>query len=297
MVTHPAWLLLYAAALAPPSPPTAASDQTIIVTGAKPTPDAVARYVDSITADIDGQIATFRQPICPAAFGLPEAYNRVIERRLREVTGQIGLRTAAAKCDPNLVVIVGEGGPALIERLRKDRPDAFAGLEFAQVRDVAHQLGPVRTWHSVEPRGADGRPLERVSFLDNGTGHLLYIGEAYYQRATTSASSRIEQSVRQDIVRSFVQFDVDAIDGLTLTQIADYAAMVAFAITRVPADFSGPTILRLFDNSPNKGAPSRLTRWDIAYLRALYATNNSRPAHTQQAAIAGAIRRDLEPER
>jgi hypothetical protein len=283
-VTHPVWLFLSAIVVAPPPVQT---DQTIVVTGARPTRDAIANYVDGITANVDGQIATFRQPICPGSFGLPEAYNRVIEQRLRADATRVGLRVAGEQCDANIIVIVADDPRPLVAKLQRERPQMFVGLDFEQVQNILRTKEPVLTWQAVEPHGSDGRPLERVMFV----GGRAVGGDGAWLNPAAS-NSRIQQNIRPDLVSSFVMLNADDVDGLTLTQIADYAAMRALARTRGSERLRAPTILALFDK-PEGSAVGQLSRWDLAYLRALYATDNRLAAHSQQAAIAGAIRRDL----
>lgn len=289
-MTHPAWLLLSAIGLAQALPQAQPADQTIVITGTKPTKDAIAHYVDAITAKTDGQLARFRDPICPASFGLPHAYNRIIDARLREDARRAGLRVAGESCDANVVLIVADDPVPLVKALRRERPQMFIGVEFDQIRSVLMTEEPVRTWHTIEPRGSDGRPLQRIMLV----GTRPVGGEGAWQNPTAS-NSRIEQNIQADLVSSFVLVEAKAIDGLTLTQIADYAAMRALAQTHAPASPGGPTILSLF----NRGSESvsELTRWDIAYLRSLYMTDNRRAAHSQEAAMKGAIERGLDRTR
>src|SRR5438105_6587086 len=91
-------LMTAQATVAPPA--VAAQPDTIVVTGSKLTRRAIENDVRNVTVDTDGQIAMFEQPICPASFGLPEPYNRMIEQRLREDAAQVGLRGAGERCDP-----------------------------------------------------------------------------------------------------------------------------------------------------------------------------------------------------
>jgi hypothetical protein len=97
-----------------------------------------------------------------------------------------------------------------------------------------------------------------------------------------------------ELVSSFVLIAARAVAGLTLTQIADYAAMRALAKTRAPASTSGPTILRLFDENNASAKPAELTSWDLGYLRSLYLTDNRLTANSQEAAISAGIRRSLD---
>jgi hypothetical protein len=210
----------------PPPAPVASQPGTIVVTGSRVTRHAIQEDVAAVTADTGGQIAMFDEPVCPASFGLPEVYNRIVERRLREDAARAGLRTAGERCDANVVVIVaGSPGP-FVAALHARRPDMFVGLELSQVQNILKAREPVRTWQAIEPCGEDGRPLERVMFI-NG----LPAGPHALLNAET-IGSRIAAKIRPRLVSSFVVIDAEAADGLTLTQIADYAAMRAFARTR-----------------------------------------------------------------
>ena len=289
------FLLLSAAALAQQSPPPS-PDQAIVVTGTRTTSKAIARYVDSITAPVGDQIARFRDPICPASFGLPAPYNRVIEQRIREDAMNVGLRVAGEGCDANVVLIVADEPRPLIESLRRERPQMFNGLEFRQIEEVLRTKEPVRTWQAMAPRGSDGRPLERAMFLESAGGPPRPIGGNGAWVNPAASNSRIRQNIQTDLVSSFVVVSAQAVDGLTLTQIADYAAMRALAETRAPAGPGAPTILSLFDKDSASVGASELTGWDLVYLQSLYRTDNGLAAHSQESAIAGAIRRELQPE-
>lgn len=266
--------------------------ETIIVTGTKPTRETLHKFVDALTIDTDGQIARFEQPVCPASFGLPESYNRVIEQRLRDDAAQIGLRVGDARCQPNVVIIVASAPDELVSALQRERPELFFGLEFGEVQQILKEKGRVRAWQVVEPRGSDGRPLERVSYLQYGDT-VIYLGEgAWVNRGPVG--SRIQGSVRPDLVSTFIVIDQDAVDGLTLTQIADYAAMRGLARTRFTPELHRRSILGVVDGADEDRSIEQLTAWDLAYLRALYRTSNTVSAQMQQSSIAGAMDRYLQ---
>ena len=93
---------------------------------------------------------------------------------------------------------------------------------------------------------------------------------------------------------SFVVFDLAAIEGLTLLQIADHAAMRALARTSPAALPARRSILTLFaDRDAGSDPAGELTGWDIAYLAALYRTGNVVSAHQHQASIARTMRAEL----
>lgn len=63
------------------------------------------------------------------------------------------------------------------------------------------------------------------------------------------------------------------LSGLTLGQVTDYATLIGLAQIHEDADAGpAPTILHLFGNSGGT-LPDGLSRWDQAFLKALYDTN------------------------
>lgn len=260
----------------------------IVVTGDRNRDRAVQHYVSAITVQTRRQLARFADPVCPASFGLPGGYNAVVVDRVREAARRAGIRVAAPGCRPNVVIMTADRGEDVLAGLRRRRPSLFAGLELAEIRDLARTEGPVRAWQLVEERGSDGRAAQSIAFIRNPNGTLMYIGAS--RQLNTLVGSRLERTVRQDLALSVVIFDVDALDGLTLTQIGDYAAMRALAPTDSDRAPSGRTILALFEDKMGATAPADgLTSLDSAYLRAVYATDNRVGGAMQQSNIIRAV--------
>lgn len=270
-----------------------APDPEIVVTGTRDARDPVASFVDAATVETAGQLARFGAPVCPASFGLAEAQNRAIEARLVAIAEHLGIGALGPGCRPNLVVVVADEGGDFVRRLRRERPAMFAALELPALREIMGQAGPVRAWQRVEPRGADGRPMERIGFIGNPPRP---VPRGYQLRGVMSSLN--QRSTRQDLSLSFIVFDLDAVEGLGLVQIADHAAMRAFARTEAAGLPAGRSILTLFGDRDAGAAPAaELTNWDEAYLRALYRSGPALAAHRQRAGIMRAMRRALAPGR
>jgi hypothetical protein len=271
-----------------------AEGETIVVVGSRDRRDPVSAFVDDATMETGGQIAKFAAPICPISLGLPPGHGEVIEARVRQIAQYLGLGVAAGDCQPNVVVIVAEEGGDFVRQLRRERPRAFAALQLAELRGVMRLAGPVRAWQVVEPRGADGRPMRRISFIEGGGGPPRYVANGYELAGVVP--SLTSRPTRQDLSLSFVVFDLPAIDGLSLLQIADYAAMRTLARTAGAGLPARRSILTLFDNRNAGAEPVReLTNWDAAYLRALYGTNNVVTAQQQRSNMSRVMRRELAP--
>lgn len=269
------------------------ADEEIVVTGSRDRERAIRNYVEAITVESGDQIAKFTTPTCPASFGLPPGHTEVIVERMRLIAEHLGIDVAGRDCRPNVIVLVTENGGDFILELRRERPDLFAAFELQDIRAVMRLDGPVRAWQVIEARGADGRPMERISWLEMSNGPPRYIPRGY--RLDGVMPSLTQRPTRQDLTVSFIVFDLDAIEGLTLLQIADHAAMRALARTAVAGLPARHSILTLFRDREAGAVPAEeLTIWDAAYLRALYRTTNTVTAHQQRANIARSMRRDID---
>ena len=269
-----------------------AQGSDIVVTGERNREAIVRAFVGGVTIRTGEQIARFAHSVCPASFGLPEAFNATVVSRVRDIARDAGIRVAPPGCRPNIVIITAERGRDLLVPLRRQRPALFAGLEVSQLREIDRAEGPVRAWQIVEQRGGDGQAIESISYIQKPDGSLMYIGRSRHLAARVA--SRLERPTRLDLELSIVVFDLEALEGVSLAQIADHAAMRSLARTDPEAAPSGRTILALFSDLRANAIPAvSLTRLDRAYLRAIYATNNRLGAQHQQSDIVRAAALDL----
>jgi len=96
-----------------------------------------------------------------------------------------------------------------------------------------------------------------------------------------------------------VVVDIDALGGLTVTQLADYAAMRAFARTdpeRLEKS-SVRSILTVLDTPIGGLAPVTLTEWDLAFLKALYGSAANRIAFQQRNEMKHLVAGELDQQR
>lgn len=257
----------------------------IVVEGVRDRDRQIADFVESLTdAPILGQISRFDWAVCPAAVGLPAAQNAAAAERMRKVAAAAGIRVAPAGCRPNALLLVARDKRELIEQLNRKHPAYFEGLTRDQVNGLARSKGPAAAWHVEGRVDADGVPLTR----DTLTGQ--YVIEA------TNTPSRITTSWRPHFVAAVVVVDVDSLAGLTVTQLADYAAMRAFARTD-PARLdksAAPTILNVLETPMGSAVPITITQWDLAFLKSLYASAENQRAARQRGEMKRIVREQLE---
>ena len=276
-------ILLVAGAQAPA--PAAADPPTITVTGERATDAQVKHFVEAFAvASHSEKLARFESPICPAALGLEDRLNHELERRMRRVAAAAGLQVGKEGCKSNALIFVTADKKALLDSIRKTRPRLFGELTPGQISVLANSRDPAIVWQVLETRSADGRMLAGGGGNDRP--------EALYG----VTSSRLLPQTRVDFGAAVVVLEASAIANLTLTQIADYAAMRAFAHTdpEAAAKQSAPTILTLIaDKQAGRPSPLSVTEWDLAYLKSLYGISNMLQAGAQRGELQQLMRKNL----
>lgn len=260
-------------------------DDAIVVTGTRTTDAEIADFVDAFTvAPPLGQLARFEFAVCPIATGMAAPQKAVIANRLLAVAGAAGVPVGKPGCKPNILVIVTPDRKALIEGLRRLRPQYFDELSRAEMRALTDTTEPAVAWHMRgAPVDADGREMS----YDSGAG--------FYVNRTTRPGGRIAFASRPQFAAAIVVIESGALEGLTTIQIADYAAMrtlIRTDPTRLDKS-AAPTILRVLGAPMGSEVPLTLTEWDLGVLRGFYAANPNLTAAAQRSAIRKGLKKDV----
>lgn len=278
-------VLLTAAIVAGPAAGHSATDEPIIVTGQRDIDQQIDNFVSALTpVPANGQLARFETAICPAALGLPANIKSIVEQRIRDVAAAVGLRVAGADCTANVLVMVTTDKAQLMKTLRTKYPEFFSDLTPAQERAVVRQPGHAAAWQSKRFVNADGQTL------DYEDGVLV--------NRTTRQAGRIAFSARPTFSAAAVVVETAALDGLSATQLADYAVMRTLAHTD-PArlEAGGPaSILRVIDDKADGDLPATLTEWDFSFLKGLYSSPKNLRASAERSEIERLLRLNLESE-
>jgi hypothetical protein len=281
------WLAFAAMGLAGPavaqSPPPAEESAEIIVQGHKYRDKDVRDFIDALTETrFDGQLSKFDWAVCPAAVGLSDRHRIAIAARMRQVAAAAGMKLGdAAKCRPNALVIVASDTAELIKALRKKYPVYFKDGLGDRIKPRKH--GPVTVWHVEGRLDSNGMPAARN------------LESRYYVTESTD-SSRLIPASRPHFAAGVMVVDLQALEGLTTTQLADYAAMRLFARTDPSRlkNGSAPTILHAIEAPMGSLVPITLTQWDLGFLKALYGTSDNQFANRQRGAMKQMLRKELQ---
>lgn len=279
-------VLAVAVPVAAQNSPPAADPSEIVVTGDRQERDRQIRgFIRALTdVRVRGQISRFNFAVCPAAVGLSRSQNEAVAIRMRRVAEAAGIRRAEAACTPNVLVVVTRDKRDFIEGLRREYPAFFREMTRRDFRQLARQSGPAAAWHIEGLVNADGLEVPR----DVETGYSVM--------SVTDTPSRLRAASRPHFIAAVVVVEVAALAGLTTMQLADYAAMRAFARTDPTrlAETPASTILTVLDAPMDSLVPNSLTHWDLGFLRGLYASDPNRYATQQRGEIGRTLRDELE---
>ncbi|WP_066658526.1 hypothetical protein [Sphingomonas sp. CCH9-H8] len=264
----------------------AADQADVIITAPEQRDKQIRDYVRAL-ANVPGRdpMARFdRTTLCPGAVGLSPARNAEIAARMRVVAKAAGIAVSdKADCKPNALVIFASDKEAMVAALEKAHPAYFRDAYGTPIR-TPKQAGPATAWH------LEGR-LDR-----SGTPVAYNADTGQYELNSPLPPSRISATVRPIFIAAVVVIQLDAAIGLSPVQLADYAAMRTFAQTdpEKVKGLSAPTILTILDAPDDAEVPVTLTKWDLGYLRGLYAAAPMRSAATQRDEIKRGISGDLD---
>ncbi|MFZ5669731.1 MAG: hypothetical protein ACOY4K_09560 [Pseudomonadota bacterium] len=246
----------------PPAEPTAV--EALVVT-APPDPgvDAIKAFVGEVSAPTpSGRYARWDRTICPGVIGMKPDFARRLNDRIAAAALAVGLQVGEPGCKSNMIVVATSDSQALAAEVVKDNTTAFGKWDDGATRgrkalkDFVETPRPVRWWHVSRPMLADGSTYQQ--------GESVRVRQLGRVRATT----------RETFDHVVIIVDVSRIGVIRFDALADYVAMVGLAQIEPDADPEGvSTILNLFnDRAAGRPPADSLTAWDLAYLRALYAS-------------------------
>lgn len=276
--------------------------EDIEVTGRLPG-EAARAYVETVAAAPPGaRLARWSMPLCLGVIGARTEVAEGLIDRVSWIAEEVGVETDGPGCTPNVVVILTSDGRGTADALvRRDRDRFHIGvgnssLSRAQLERFRTSDAAIRWWHTSAPVFADSGELagRYRGGLPPGADAVSRGGVA--SPSAVRGASRMRSGVRHDLNSVTVIVDVNRLEGVSLTVLADFVAMLSLAQIDPRADFSGQnTVLNL--QADPQGVEG-LTDWDMDYLRALYAARPDRAtAAAQEAEVARGLVRNRSERR
>lgn len=241
-----------------PQTPTAVDD---VVVSARPLDQQVRSFLDDVAVpDRSLRVARWNRDVCVGVVNMRNQSAQYIADRVSQIGMDIGLEPGEPGCRPNILILAASDGSELAKGMVDFRRRLFdpggTGMVRSRAALARFQDGdmPIRWWHVSVP-------------VDNHTGQIAVRLPGEDAPYTTGTASRLRTEIRNDISRVIIILDLPKLEGLNMTQLADFAAMVAYSQVDLDADFSGYDTILALDSDPS--VPG-ITEWDMAYLKALY---------------------------
>jgi len=230
----------------------------------------------------DETVPRWTQPLCFMVAGLTAAQARFVVARLAEDATSVGAslrKRGCAQYSANFFVVFTSNPMETLKYLHHRPALLFHG--DARPQQIERFLSPaksdvVRVWHNAEVVGRDGVSLvSGYAACGSLPGHLVNCD---------ATASRLTRSAVQAFTQTLVVIDSTRLQDIQLGQISDYVAMAGLVDFDADANLAdAPSILRLFADAPNE-RPAGLTQWDLAFLSALYHTDERSPLQRGQIA-------------
>jgi hypothetical protein len=277
----------------------------------------VSQFVNQIAARENGDEGLARwqvPPVCPLVSGLPRQDGEFILQRLSEIAHVAGIPLGDEHCHPNLYILVSNEPEDLLKGMEKRNrsftfgynPSLHTETAASVVDEFIKTPHAVRVWYNSAEKDAWGQDLtycpsaeiEQLTCVpldpkcwpphyDANPGRVMQCG-----RGTTGGTHLLFNNIWW-LSRVFVVVDKTKLQGVTVGQLADYAAMAGFAKLKPDARLGdAPTILTLFNGAP-EAAPTGMTDWDQTFLKSLYATEQK--SKLQRSQIARQMVREIAP--
>lgn len=234
-------------------------------------------------------LARWHMKICPAVAGLPQDRGDIVVERISTIARAAGAPLAPRDCaPPNLFVLFTPDPTKLVKDLASRNAGRFMALSGAQadkgaLKKFAESTQPIRVWYNAQLTGAVGNELHAFTQAEMGGRRPLQNDHAVL--------SRIQVDDVQELTSVLIIVDTRRIDGLKISAVADYAAMLGLAKINLNADITGDdSVLRLFTGSADAATLSQLGTWDAAFLKALYNTDQANKM--QRDSIVNSMMRD-----
>jgi hypothetical protein len=239
----------------------------------------IHEFVDEVSEPNRGRnLARWDTPVCIGVANLRPEVAQAIVDRISGVAADLGVRTGAPGCAPNVLVVVTTDAGATARAMVRDRRTAFrsgtsgADRGSAALDDFISTPRPVRWWQTATVRDAvTGEPIHAAPGQCRGP---CMDAPDFGPTLNRVYASRLISPVVDSLDRAVVIVDKTKVEALTALQLADYIAMVALAQVDPDARPSAyASILNIFDAVD---PPTELTEWDRAYLSGLYDADRNR---------------------
>ena len=279
----------------------------LTVQGMQPSPRVVEKQSRAFvltyakpTEKLD-QIARWHDPICVVVEGAvdPDMAAK-IRTRIEGVAKTLGLRVVTSRCTENIEILFSQRPQYWLDWIAVHRDSALGFHGVPQTKALKTVVRSVQAWYVTSTHSEAGGTAAAL----NGTGINGFSArdetvDNYEGRSPVGCGySRLTSCLQSVFSNVLVFVDSGRLKDRELGPLADYLAMVTLSQPRT-LDGCGalPSVIDFFAATcPGRVAPNRLTRTDLAYLKALYGANLEARKSSEVSDIASRMARILVKE-
>jgi hypothetical protein len=283
---------------------------TVTVTAPKP-PDPEQLAGDSVSkfiaaharpAQITGQLARWREGVCPVTSGLTPGFNAFVSARIEAVAAIVGApHSGTGNCKHNIQIIFTTEPEKLIDAVSKKRGSALLGYHYSRdTQKIATFSHPIQGWYVTATQNDKGVfAIDGAAPIQQQATAMSNVAQYALESGTTPGGrlgTRLATGLSSLLVHVLVVADARKVNGYTIGSISDYLAMLVLSQTQSP-DMCGPlpSILDLMaSHCDAQEKPEAVTAGDLAFLRALYSTDLREKYALETGDIQNAMMREFK---
>lgn len=267
--------------------------------------DSVPKFVAAHgrPAKVTGQLARWRDAVCPSTSGLTPAFNAFVSARIAAVAAIVGApHKDLGHCKANIKIVFTTEPQKLIDAVSK-KNSVLLGYHYSRdAKAIATFSHPIQGWYVTATQNDDGEiALDDAMPMQQQSTDMSMMNAAKFALGSGTTpggrlGTRLATGLRSLIVHVLVVADTGKVTGYTIGSISDYLAMLVLSQTQ-SSDTCGalPSILDLMAaNCEKRDRPEAVTAGDLAFLKALYSMDLRENISLETSDIQNAMMREFK---
>ncbi len=186
----------------------------------------------------------------------------------------------------------------IIDALARRTQGEILGLHFVhETRDLVRVTRPIQAWYITGTRGDGSSEDKRIDPNGDTDGEHSHVrvDQAYGGGLDTGTGSLVPPRNHSQFVNVLILVDAGKLAGHEIGPVADYISLLALSQAQTLDSCSPlPSILDSFAaGCTSRAAPTALTDSDLAFLKALYASDLSASGSLARTEVAHEMARAM----
>jgi len=283
---------------------TATPTENVTVTGSRRVLHEFTKTFATPTM-ITGKMARWERRLCPVVAGQNPHFTAFITQRIKYIALAVGAPVNTdASCTPNIDIVFTTAPQDLLDAVSKDDQHYLGYFSsVAQKKALATVTRPIQAWYATESTDLKGRrrldtgrsivggtTVGNFNNLSTSNGDIVTDtrGTALTDMAPFFASTgnHLNDGIYTGFNHILIVIDSTKLAGQDIVPLADYISMLALTqINSLDVCQNLPSIVSRMAPDCGHGVDG-LTKYDLAYLEALYHMTAGRNGVLQRSEIA-----------